>query len=267
MSYKKLFDLTNKVAVVIGGTGLIGSSFIEGLAEFGAKIVVADIIKEKCEKKAEEIGNKYKVGNMGVEINIAKKESINEALSEILLKFKRVDILVNCAQAVPKNFAAKFEDYNEEDIATVLDVDLKGVLLCCQAFGKQMIKQGGGNIINIASTYGVVSPNQALYENDDYSSTERSPAVYSAAKGGIIMLTKYLATYWGGSKIRVNAITPHGVYRNHEKGFVTGFSKLSPLRRMSQAKEVVGALIYLASDASSYVTGANILVEGGWTAW
>lgn len=261
--YKEKFDLYGKVVILTGGTGLIGTAFGEGLVEYGCNVVICDINQEKCENKAKILQKKFGVECMGITIDVSNKKDIECLLTEVLKKFGKVDILVTCHQNRTDNFIEKFEEYPEEDFDGIISVNLKGVFLCCQIIGKQMLKQGYGNIINVASTYGVVSPNQEIYKDTKIG----SPAAYSASKGGVIALTKYLATYWGNKNIRVNAISPHGVFNNHEKKFVENFSKKSPLKRMSYKEEVVGALIYLASDASSYVTGHNLMVDGGWTVW
>lgn len=261
--YKEKFDLTGKVAIVTGGAGLIGSAIVEGLVEFGSNVVICDINQDKCQSLAADLQNKYKVECMGIGIDVSNKKNIELLLFEVLKKFEKVDILITAHQNKTARFFKNFYEYTEQDFDDIISVNLKGVFLCCQIIGNQMIKQGCGNIINFGSTYGVVSPNQEIYRG----TTMGSPAAYSASKGGVILLTKYLATYWGEKNIRVNAISPHGVYNNHEEQFVKQFSEKSPLKRMSTRDEVVGGIIYLASDASSYVTGHNLMVDGGWTTW
>jgi NAD(P)-dependent dehydrogenase (short-subunit alcohol dehydrogenase family) len=261
--YKEKFDLSGKVAILTGGTGLIGTAFGEGLAESGCKVVICDIDQKSCDNRARVLEKEFGVGCVGIAADVSNKSDVERLLTEVLKKFEKVDILVTSHQNKTANFFEKFEGYPEKDWDDIISVNLKGVFLCCQIIGKQMLKQGYGNIINIASTYGVVSPNQEIYKGTKIG----SPAAYSASKGGVIALTKYLATYWADKNIRVNAISPHGVFNNHEKKFVENFSKKSPLKRMSYKEEVVGALIFLASDASSYVTGHNLMVDGGWSVW
>ena len=261
--YKEKFDLSGKVAILTGGTGLIGAAFGEGLAECGCNVVICDIEQKSCDNRAKFLEKEFGVECIGVAADVSNKVDVERLLAEVLKRFGKVDILVTCHQNKTANFFEKFEEYPEKDWDDIISVNLKGVFLCCQIIGKQMLKQGYGNIINIASTYGVVSPNQEIYEGTKMG----CPAAYSASKGGVIALTKYLATYWGDRNIRVNAISPHGVFNNHEKKFVENFSKKSPLRRMSYKEEVVGALIFLASDASSYITGHNLMVDGGWSVW
>jgi len=261
--YKEKFDLTGKVAILTGGTGLIGTPFGDGLTEFGAHVVICDLDKQKCEARARQLEEKYSVACLGLKLNVRSRSEVEELLSIALNRFGGVHILINCAQNKTANFFEKFEAYPDEDLDGILDVNLKAVHLTCQVIGRQMVKQGGGSIINMASTYAVVAPNQNIYENTHMG----SPAAYSASKGGVIALTRYLAAYWAKYNVRVNSLCPHGVYNNHEERFVQNFSRKSPMGRMSRPNEVVGAMLFLASDASSYVTGHNLIVDGGWTAW
>lgn len=261
--YKEKFNLNGKTAILTGGTGLVGKAFAEGLAEFGCRVVICDLNQDRCDNLAQELERKYNIDCLGLQLNVSDKRDIEAVVAKVLGKFEKIDILITCHQNITSKFFEKFEDYSEKDWDDIILVNLKGVFLCCQVVGKQMLKQGFGNIINIASTYGVVSPNQEIYEGTKMG----SPAAYSSSKGGVIALTRYLATYWGEKNIRVNAISPHGVYNNHEETFVSNFSKKSPLGRMSQKEEVVNGLIYLASDASKYVTGHNLMIDGGWTVW
>jgi NAD(P)-dependent dehydrogenase (short-subunit alcohol dehydrogenase family) len=261
--YKEKFDLSEKVTILTGGTGLVGTAFGEGLAEYGCKVVICDIDQKSCDNRARALEKEFGVECMGLSADVSNREDVEHLSTEVLKRFGKVDILATCHQNKTANFFETFEEYRENDWDDIISVNLKGVFLCCQIIGKQMLKQGYGNIINIASTYGVVSPNQEIYKGTKMG----SPAAYSASKGGVIALTKYLATYWADKNIRVNAISPHGVFNNHEKKFVENFSKKSPMRRMSYKEEVVGALIFLASDASSYITGHNLMVDGGWSVW
>jgi NAD(P)-dependent dehydrogenase (short-subunit alcohol dehydrogenase family) len=261
--YKEAFDLTNKIAILIGGTGLIGAAFARGLAEFGARVVVCDIDQRRCEALAGELEKEYRVPCLGSQVNVVSRVEVEGLLDKTLQQFGAVHILINSAQNKTASFFERFESYPDGDLDGILDVNLKAVHLACQVIGGQMVKQGGGSIINLASTYAVVAPNQEIYENTRMG----CPAAYSASKGGVIALTRYLATYWARHNVRVNSLCPHGVYNNHEETFVRNFSSRSPMGRMSTADEVVGAMLFLASDASSYVTGHNLMVDGGWTAW
>jgi NAD(P)-dependent dehydrogenase (short-subunit alcohol dehydrogenase family) len=261
--YKEKFDLSDKVAILTGGTGLIGTAFAEGLAEYGCHVVICDLNQEKSQELSARITKKSGTICLGIATDVTKRKDIEDMVIQTLDRFNKIDILINNHQYKPLNFFKSFEHYSENDWDDIVSVNLKGTYLCCQIVGKQMLKQGYGTMINIASVYGVVSPNQEIYQGTGMG----CPAAYVASKGGVISLTQYLATYWAEKNIRVNAISPHGVYNVHEKKFIENFSKKSPLRRMSTREEVVSALIFLASDASSYVTGHNLIIDGGWTVW
>jgi len=248
---------------VTGGTGLLGKAFAAGLAEFGANVVICDLEQGGCENLARQLESQHGVKCWGRAVNVASRAEVEALCQAILDLFGGVHVLINSAQNKTANFFEKFETYKDADLDAIVDVNLKAVHLCCQVFGRVMVNQGGGSIVNLASTYAVVGPNQEIYEGTRLG----CPAAYCASKGGVLSLTQYLATYWAGTGVRVNSLCPHGVYSNHEPRFVENFSRKSPTRRLSRAEEVVGAVVYLASDASSYVTGHNLMVDGGWTAW
>jgi len=255
-----LFDVNGRVVVLTGGCGLIGREMVKHFSERGAKIVIADIPSAQPEKYAAGLGG----GIQGYGVDVSQADQVAGLLKYTLAAHGRVDVLINDHQYKPAGFLeAKPETFPEELWDAVMNVNLKGTFLTCREFGRQMLAQGKGSIVNFASTYGVVSSNPALYTGNSLG----NPLAYTASKGGVVMLTKYLGAYWAARGVRVNAVTPHGVWNNHEEGFVKRFSDMSPMRRLSYANEVVGAVLYLASDASSYVTGSNLLVEGGWTAW
>jgi NAD(P)-dependent dehydrogenase (short-subunit alcohol dehydrogenase family) len=185
-------------------------------------------------------------------------------VGQVTALFGRVDILINNHAYRPNGFAeAKAESLPEELWDDIIDVNLKGTFLTCRDFGRVMLDQGSGSIINFASTYGMVSSTPDLYEGNSLG----NPLPYSVSKGGVIMLTKYLGCYWASRGVRVNCVSPHGVANNHESAFVERFNLRSPMRRLMRTDEVVGAVLFLASEASSYATGSNVLIEGGWTAW
>jgi NAD(P)-dependent dehydrogenase (short-subunit alcohol dehydrogenase family) len=254
-----LFSVDGKAIVLTGACGLIGRAIVKGLHDRGARLVLADLPAARPEALAAETGNA-----VGVPCDVSDAAGVAALVRRTLEAFGRVDVLVNNHQYKPKGFLeARAETFPEELWDDILRVNLKGAFLTCREFGRVMLEQGKGSIINVASTYGVVSSTPDLYEGN----TLGNPVAYSASKGGLIMMSRYLGAYWAERGVRVNCVTPHGVFNNHEPGFVERFRARSPMRRMMTAEEVVGAVIFLASDASSYATGSNLLVEGGWTAW
>lgn len=269
------FNLTDRVAVVTGGVGLLGKEFCRTLAEAGAAVAVVDLNGEATQKIADElVKSGYKA--MGVATDITKPESVNAMVKAVVENFGRLDILVNSAALDPKfdpDAAAKgiapgaFEDYPLSDWTAALNVNLTGMFLVTQACVKQMNAQGKkGSIINICSTYGLNGPDQRIYIKEG-KRVAFKPVYYTTTKAGVMGFTKYLAAYYAGTEIRVNALTPGGVFNNHEEYFVQNYSAKTILGRMAKKDEMNGALLFLASDASSYMTGNNVIVDGGWTAW
>lgn len=256
MNYSGLFSCKNKVAVVTGGAGLIGREIAGGLYEFGAEVYAADLAKEKTEGL---LNDKIKF----LHLDITSEDNINKALSEVMREKGRIDILVNCAYPRTKDWGAKFEDIKFDSWKENLNNHLGGHFICCRTAAEHMKKQGGGTIINLASIYGVTAPDFSIYEGTPMT----MPAAYAAIKGGIIALTRYIATYYGKYNVRANAVSPGGIFDGQPASFVERYSRKTPLGRMGRPDEITGAVIYLASDASSYVTGENIMVDGGWTAW
>ncbi|MBN1459927.1 MAG: SDR family oxidoreductase [Armatimonadetes bacterium] len=255
-----VFDVEGRVAVLTGACGLIGRTIAHALHERGARLVLADLPEKDTEGFARKLGGE----TLGYPCTVAELDQVKGMLSATLDRFGRVDVIINNHHFLAKGaWDTRAEIFPEDAWDNIIDVNLKGTFLMCREFGRTMLEQGKGTIINMASTYGIVSSNPALYEDNSLA----SPIAYSASKGGVIMLTKYLACYWGARGVRVNALSPHGVWNKHEPAFERRFSALSPLKRMMQPEEIVGAVLFLASDASSYVNGANLLVEGGWTAW
>lgn len=272
LRYKKQYDLTGRTAIVTGGVGILGTRFCTGLAEHGVNVAVVDIDGEKAQKFATELNNKYSIKSIGIGCDVSSSESVNSMVSIVIKEFERIDILHNNAASKSDDldaFFAPFEEYSLKEWKNVMAVNLEGMFLVVQAVGKQMIKQGkGGSIIQTSSIYGVVGPDNRIYEGSLYLGKQiNTPAVYAASKGGVIALTKYLATYWGDRGIRVNTLIPGGVESGQNDEFKKRYSNRVPMGRMGFPDEMVGALIYLASDASSYVTGQCIIVDGGLSAW
>jgi len=268
------FKLEGRVAVVTGGAGLLGAEFCRTLAEAGASVIVADLDEGSANKIAQgltDVG--YTAAGFG--LDVTRIESARELASVPVSKFGRLDILVNSAALDPKfdpDAAAKgiapgaFEDYPLEQWNAALNVNLTGIFLVTQACVKPMLEQGKGSIINICSTYGLNGPDQRIYIKDGQRVAFK-PVYYTTTKAGVMGFTKYLAAYYAETDIRVNALTPGGVYNNHEEYFVKNYSAKTIMGRMANKDEMNGALLFLASDASSYMTGNNVVVDGGWTAW
>ena len=292
----KLFDLSGRVAVVTGGAGLLGVEFCRTLMEAGAHVVVADIDGEAAKSTAASLNdiqttNPVGIGDsheraLGIQTDVSSKDSVQLLVKSTVEKFDRLDILVNSAALDPKvksqddSFSRSetiqpadlnplnetFEDYPLESWQHAMDVNLTGMFLCCQAAGKQMLKQKEGVIINLCSIYGLVGPDQRIYQKVN-ESTRYKPAYYSVSKAGVLGLTRYLATYYAGKGIRVNALTPGGVYADQDDDFLEAYAARTLIGRMAEKNEMNGALLFLAADASSYMTGGNLIVDGGWTAW
>jgi NAD(P)-dependent dehydrogenase (short-subunit alcohol dehydrogenase family) len=264
-----LFSLEGKTAVVTGGTGLIGQKHCEALATAGANVVVADMAENRCIELAQNLGKNA----LGIYLDVTRAESLEEAKKEILARFGTIDILVNNA-AINDMFEnpemaaelSAFEKYPIDSFRKSLEVNVLGVFQCSQVFGSEMAKQGLGSIINIASTYGIVGPDQSIYRDKDGNQTFFKSPSYPTTKGAILNFTRYLAAYWGHRGVRVNTLSPGGVENGQNDFFIENYSQKTLLGRMAQPTDYQGALIFLASDASAYMTGANLVVDGGWTA-
>lgn len=263
MNTLEKFSLKNKVAIVTGGAGRLGPSFSEAFMEAGCKVVLADFDKKKGEEVVSRLEKKFKSQIVFHQTDVTDKKSVDSLISFTLKKFKQIDILVNGAMAVGENFYKPFESTSWEDWTQVMEVNVGGTFLCSQAAGEVMKEQKSGSIINIGSIYGVGGADKRIYGTSGIN----SPAVYAASKGAVINLTRYLAVYWADSGIRANTISPGGVFDDQKEDFVAQYSQRTPMGRMLKRDELKGALLFLASDASSYVTGHNLMVDGGWTAW
>jgi 2-deoxy-D-gluconate 3-dehydrogenase len=271
------FNLHNQVAIVTGGAGLLGAEFCRTLAQAGARVTVADLDSVAASALA---GSLSQAGYtaLGVEADVTSPGSVKSMVASTLEAFGRLDILVNSAALDPKfdpdhletasihpNSGA-FEDYPLEAWNQALDVNLTGMFLCCQAAVQPMLSKGGGVIVNLCSMYGLVGPDQRLYQRPG-EPAHYKPVYYSVTKAGVLGMTRYLASYYAGKNIRVNALTPGGVYNGHDEAFVQAYSARAILGRMANKDEMNAALLFLSSGASAYMTGANLIVDGGWTAW
>jgi len=270
------FNLTGRAAVVTGGVGLLGTEFCRTLAEAGAAVAVVDLNAEKAAAVAADL-TKSGYRAIGVPADITQPESVAAMVRQVLAAFGRLDILVNSAaldpkfdpDAVAKGIApGNFEEYPLDLWNAALNVNLTGAFLVTQACVKQMLAQGKkGSIINICSTYGLNGPDQRIYRKADGTQPAFKPVFYTVTKAGIVGFTKYLAAYYMATEIRVNMLTPGGVFNNHDETFAKNYSAKTILGRMAHKDEMNGAMLFLASDASSYMTGNNVVVDGGWTAW
>lgn len=269
----ELFSLDNRTAIITGGAGLLGRQFCRTLVEAGAKVVVVDIAEDAVNEVVAEL-TEAGFQALGAPTDITQPQAVQHMVERALERFGSVDILVNSAALDPKfdpdqisqQGANAFEDFPLAAWQQALDVNLTGTFLVTQAAVKPMLAQGKGSIINLCSMYGVVAPDQALYQREGQP-PQFKPVTYTTTKAGIEGFTKYLAAYYAGKEIRVNALTPGGVFNNHDEEFTQRYAKRVPMGRMAHPDEMNGAVLFLASDASSYMTGANLIVDGGWTAW
>lgn len=279
------------MAIVTGGAGLLGKEFCHTLVQAGAAVVVADLDGDAAQAVAGAlpppssppfIGGAGGGRNaLGIAVDVTRPDDVQQMVDVTLQTFGRLDILVNSAALDPKfdpqasrllDASGRFEDYPLEAWNQALDVNLTGAFLCCQAASRPMLAQQktgqdhSGVMINMSSIYGLAAPDQRMYQFPGQPERYK-PVYYSVTKWGILGLTQYLAAYYAGKNIRVNAISPGGVYNGHDADFVKAYSARAVLGRMAEKDEMNGALLFLASDASKYMTGANLVVDGGWTAW
>jgi NAD(P)-dependent dehydrogenase (short-subunit alcohol dehydrogenase family) len=266
------FNLSGKVALITGGAGLLGVQHAHALAEIGAKVVLADVDEVAASRAAARINQTYGDSSaIGVALDVTRVESAREALERV----GAVHILVNNAAIDPKVGgeglieASRLENFPLEQWRFQVDVGLTGVFVCSQVFGSQMAASGGGVILNIASDLAVFAPDQRLYRKPGLPEDRQpvKPVTYSVIKSGLLGLTRYLATYWHEQGVRANALSPGGVYNNQPEEFVAKLSRLIPLGRMARADEYRAAIQFLCSDASSYMTGQNVVMDGGRSAW
>jgi len=257
-----LFSLGGRVAVVTGGMGQLGSEIARGLADQGAHVAVFDIAAEDREDDM-----------LYRRVDVTDRDTIERALADVTAHWDVPHVLVNAAALdsppdAPAEEVGPFEDYPVESLDQVMAVNVKGTLLSCQAVGGRMADAARGSIVNVSSIYGMLSPVQELY---DFRRREGEaffkPVAYSVSKSALYNLTRYLATYWARSGVRVNTLTLAGVWNDQPREFVDAYTERMPLGRMANVEEVVGPIVFLASDASSYVTGANLVADGGWSAW
>jgi NAD(P)-dependent dehydrogenase (short-subunit alcohol dehydrogenase family) len=270
-----MFDLSGRVAVLTGGAGLLGRQYTRTLLSAGARVLVADIDGTAASREAAAAVRDAGGEAVGEAVNVASQADVRRMVRAVLDRWGRLDILVSNAAIDAKAdtladqaLAGTFEDFPLDLWQQAVDVNLTGTVLCAQEAGRVMVRAGRGVIVNVSSTYGIVAPDQRLYQRDgEERQTRFKPASYAVTKAAVAHLTRYLAAYWGPSGIRVNTLTPHGVFNGHDEQFLRRYNERTPLGRMARVDEMNGPLLFLVSDASSYMTGANLVVDGGWTAW
>ena len=268
----KLFDIKNRNIVITGSSGLLGSQYANILSASGANVILVDLDSIKNKKLERSLRKKYRTKARSYITDISNLQEVKKLAKNVLRDFKKIDGLVNNAAYTTKGAKEKsddafgsFENFPIKIWQKSIDINLTGVYFCSQAIGKIMVKQGKGVIVNIASNYGLVGADQRIYGKSGLN----LPISYAATKGAVVNLTRYLAAYWSGTSIRVNTLSPGGVIDTtyQDKKFIKKYSERTILGRMAKKNEYNGAMLFLISDASSYMTGANLIVDGGWTAW
>jgi NAD(P)-dependent dehydrogenase (short-subunit alcohol dehydrogenase family) len=272
---QSLFDLTGRVAIITGGTGFLGRQHAEAIASAGGIPVLADILLRDTVPQNDEWNEHFGESASAIQVDITQPECVKALLSEVLDRYGRIDILINNAANNPKmenkseTEFSRLEFFPLKQWEADLAVGLTGAFLCSQIIGSEMARQKNGVIVNIASDLGLIAPDQRLYRQAGLPNEQQpvKPVTYSVVKTGLIGLTRYLATYWANCGVRVNAISPGGIYNGQPDEFVQRLNNLIPLGRMAYLNEYQGAILFLCSDASSYMTGANLIVDGGRSCW
>lgn len=274
---KNFFNLKNKIIIITGGSGFLGSEFSSTLSDVGAIPIILDKNKTSLELLKKKFFKKRQRGSFFL-VDLNNETKVNVVINSIIKKYRKIDCLINAAGLTGEdmlktdcNFFEKFENYDFKLWQKALNGNLSSTFILTKSVAKYMLKRKKGSIINIASDVGIISPDHRIYEANKKINYEgvnfNTPLSYSVAKSGIISMTRYLATYWAKKGIRVNCVSPAGVYKKQNKKFVEQLSERIPLGRMAKPEELTGAIIYLCSDASSFVTGHNLVIDGGRTIW
>jgi NAD(P)-dependent dehydrogenase (short-subunit alcohol dehydrogenase family) len=271
---RTVFDLSERVVVITGGAGTLGRQHGEAVARFGGVPVLADLRKDEARERAAELSSKWKVPALGVGVDVTQSRDVARLRDEILERFGRIDVLINNAANNPKvegssEELSRLESLSVDRWDADIAVGLTGAFLCSQVFGTEMARRGRGVILNIASDLALIGPDQRIYRQDGVAEDLQpvKPVTYSVVKSGLLGLTRYLATYWADRGVRVNALSPGGIRTTQDSGFVARLAERIPLGRMAEMSEYQGAVVFLCSDASSYMTGANLVIDGGRTCW
>lgn len=264
----KWYDLKSKVVMLTGAAGKIGHKYAEVLSECGADVACIRLKEEGCRELEKHLTETYSTRPMGMSVDITNKTEVQRAVDSIVKQYGKIDVLINNAvyeqlKHVVNDQVLSFENFPLEVWQATIDVNLTGMFLCCQAVAKVMVQQGYGVILNISSVYGIVAADQRIYGDSKLNSN----VAYATTKSGVLNFTRYLASYWQGKNIRVNSLSPGGVFSNQNEEFVKNYSDRTMLGRMADIDDLCAAMLYLVSDASKYVTGFNLIVDGGWTAW
>jgi NAD(P)-dependent dehydrogenase (short-subunit alcohol dehydrogenase family) len=269
-----MFDLTGRVVVITGGAGLLGPQHGEAVARFGGVPVLADLREDEARHSAAELSAKWQVPSLGIGADITSPRDVARLRDQVLERFQRIDVLINNAANNPvvqegADESSRLESFPVERWNADIAVGLTGAFLCAQVIGSEMARRGRGVILNIASDLAVIAPDQRIYRREGVPEELQpvKPISYSVVKSGVLGLTRYLATYWADRRVRVNALSPGGVRATLDSGFVTRLNERIPLGRMAEMNEYQGAVVFVCSDASSYMTGGNLIVDGGRTCW
>ena len=270
---ESLFSVQDKVVVVTGGLGQLGRQFSQALMAHGAKVAIFDVQAEPKRVAQYFSGAEASERLLALPVDIAKRRALEDGLRQVKARWDVPHALINNAAIdapphAPAEESGPFETYPEASWDRMMEGNLKGAMLCCQVIGGEMANAGRGSIINIGSMYGLVSPDQRIYAyRRKAGAAFFKPAAYGASKGSLLNLTRYLATYWADRNVRVNAVSFGGVFNGQDDAFLKAYCARVPLGRMAREDEYNGAVIFLVSDASSYMTGSNLVIDGGWTAW
>tara|TARA_B100000029_G_scaffold480554_1_gene528681 strand:+ start:428 stop:1255 length:828 start_codon:yes stop_codon:yes gene_type:complete len=275
MSLKKKFNLEDQIFIVTGGLGLLGQQHVSAIAEFGGQTIILDNNQNKGPEICKKIKSDYNSDCLFIHCDITDEKNLSKVKDEIIKKYRKIDGLINNATIDPKvestgnNNFSRFENFQLDQWEKEINVGLTGAMLCSKIFGTEMAKNNMGVILNIASDLAVIAPDQRIYRLDDIKEVDQpvKPVTYSVIKHGIVGLTKYLSTYWADNNIRVNSLSPGGVYNSQNENFVKKLTNLIPMNRMANLDEYKAAIIFLLSDASSYMTGQNIIMDGGRSVW